>query len=122
MTFIHEKEENVVRISSEKPIYDYIWPILTRLQPNPYNNFDYLKLRFAKNLTPRVFQLCSLWWNVGVVVKDLVKMDDALKIDRNKTIEGYEIKLSKIGALKDLSEEDQKNYEEELKTLFEKIK
>ena len=49
-------------------------------------------------------------------------MDDALKIDRNKTIEGYEIKLSKIGALKDLSEEDQKNYEEELKTLFEKIK
>lgn len=122
MTFIHEKEENVVRISSEKAIYEYVYPILTRLQPTPYNNFDYLKLRFAKNLTPRVFQLCTLWWNVGVVVVDLTKMEDPLKIDRNKSIDCFEIKLSKIGAIKDLNQDDQQKYEEDLKKLFDKIK
>ena len=120
MTFIHEKEDNVVRISSEKPIYSYAWPIITRMQPMPYNNFEYLKLRFAKNLAPQVFELCSLFFTFGVIAKDLQLMDDGLKIDKNKTIDCYELKLGKIGAIV-VSMDEQQEYSEELKKLFKKI-
>lgn len=118
MTFTHEKEENVVRISSEKPIETYAWPVLSRLQPNPYNNFEYVKLRFAKNLIPKIYQFCLFLGNIGIRNKGLTKIDP-IKIDRNKTIDCYEIKLCKIGAIL-MSEEENNDYAEELKHEFEK--
>lgn len=120
MTYIFENEENVVRISSAKKIDEYAWPMLTRFQPEPYENFEYLKLRFAKNMKHDVFKLVNLWGNLGIEVKEIFKITDPLVLkDMNKLTEHFEIKLVKIGAIRYPNKEE---FEKRLLEEFEKIK
>ena len=115
----YEKEENVVRISSEKHISEYAYPVLSRLQPNPYNNFEYVKLRFSKNMISKVIGFCLWLGNIGVRSKGVTSIDP-ISVDKNKTIEMYEIKLCKIGAIL-MSEQESTDYSEELKKQFNSL-
>lgn len=108
MNYDNEKEENVVRIGSDKPIYEYAWPILARVQPDPYDNFEYLKLRFAKNQIKKTFELCVMFANLGLEVKDIIKVDNGVGVKErikegvrweSKIIEMWEVVLVKVGAI-----------------------
>lgn len=112
--------DNIVRIGSEKKIYEYVWPIVIRLQPDPYENYGCLKLRFTKNLKREVIQLCNFFVNLGIEVKEVNKMEEPLRVDRGRFIDNcFEAILIKIGAIRFESKED---YYDRLNQKFEIVK
>lgn len=91
--------DNIVRISSEKNIHEYAWPILIRLQPDPCDESGCVRLRFTKNLVKNVTLLCYYFSNLGIEVKAVEKFEE-LPVAKNKYISVYyEVVLTRIGAI-----------------------
>jgi hypothetical protein len=92
--------DNIIRISAQKNIADYIASVIMRIQPAVYQKYGCIKLRFTKDLEGQVKYLCKLCWHVGLVPQKKVKMKDGIPMDKGVLIaDAREIILKKIGAI-----------------------
>lgn len=92
--------DNIIRVSSKKPVSSYFEAILIRVQPAIYDKYNCVKIRFTKDLETDVNYLCQLFWHLGLVPKKKERLKEGLQLDKGVIIgEAYEISLEKIGAI-----------------------
>lgn len=109
--------DNIVRISSKKPIGEYAMAVLMRMQPNPYKTYDCIKLRFTADLITDVRWLCMMFGNAGLVTKEVNKIEK-IEVGKGVILDNcWEATLKKIGAL-DFEEQE---FEEYSRRVWEKI-
>ena len=108
--------DNVVRIGSRKEIDTYTHSIVLRAQPRVYNKYGCIKIRFTGDLCRDIDYLCRLFWHLGLVVKNVEKMEGGLEVGRGRYLENaFEITLVKIGAIEFEDDSEYKTWIPELK-------
>ena len=102
--------DNIVRISANKSIVEYLAPIIIKIQPSVYKKYGCVKLRFTKDIEQNVKLLCQLVWHVGLVPKEKTFLDGGIPVNKGILIaDAREITLKKIGAI---DFEDQEDFED----------
>lgn len=101
--------DNIVRISSKKHITEYIQSIFLRGQPESYNKYKCIKLRFTADLMKDVNYLCMLYHHFGLTVVSVKKAEEGIPIGRGVISNVYEVELRKIGAIQFEDDSDYKN-------------
>jgi len=93
--------DNIVRISSKKPLCVYMESVIKKSQPNPYEKYECIKLQFTKDLKKNVLYMIGLFANCGYVYenKSLHIIEGGVRVDRGVTLnEVLQCNLKKIGA------------------------
>lgn len=113
--------DNIIRISSRKPIGTYFESILIRAQPRIYNKYNEIKIRCTKDLRKDIMYMCQMLWHVGLIIpreEGIKRISEKLQVARGELLdEVYEIKLKKIPAI---IFEDNSDYEDYMRSLWDK--
>ena len=92
--------DNIIRVSAKKEISEYFQAVLRRMQPDVYNKYRCIKVRFTKDMESKVKYLCRFYWHAGLVPKNKHKMKDGFPLEGGILIaDAREIELVKIGAI-----------------------
>lgn len=110
--------DNIIRISSKKPIGAYLESIVMRVQPKVYNEYGCIIIQCTKDLKQDVIYLCNMLWHLGLVIPKedgIKKIEEGLKVSGGQILgTAYQIVLKKIPAIADYDDEDFKEYAREI--------
>lgn len=116
------KMDNIVKISGgtikEKGIAPYFESIVMRVQPDVYNEYNEIKIRFTKDLWKEVWYLMCMFWHLGLVCNRIERMPHGLPLPNGTVLDdAYEAIITKIGAN---MFEDNTDYSDRMDKLWER--